>query len=100
MSLVTLRQADRDAVAAASAGGPSVFGAAKPDLVAPAGIAGLVLAIVVGRRIGWPKSRMRPNNLTLVMIGAGLLSIDEGRQLLGRDPWGLPITSDPGWATQ
>jgi 8-oxo-dGTP pyrophosphatase MutT (NUDIX family)/2'-5' RNA ligase len=33
-------------------------------------------------------------------IGAGLLSIDEGRQLLGRDPWGLPITSDPGWATQ
>jgi ammonium transporter, Amt family len=38
-----------------------------------AGIAGLVLAIVVGRRLGWPKSRMRPNNLTLVMIGAGLL---------------------------
>jgi Phage portal protein/ParB/Sulfiredoxin domain len=33
-------------------------------------------------------------------VGAGLLSIDEGRQLLGRDPWGLPITSDPGWATQ
>ena len=38
-----------------------------------AGIAGLVLAIVVGRRLGWPKTRMRPNNLTLVMIGAGLL---------------------------
>ncbi len=33
-------------------------------------------------------------------VGAGLLSIDEARQLLGRDPWGLPITSDPGWATQ
>ena len=40
--VVTVGAADRDAVAAASAGGPSVFGAAKPDLVAPAGIAGLV----------------------------------------------------------
>ncbi len=38
-----------------------------------AGIAGLVLAIVVGKRLGWPKTPMRPNNLTLVMIGAGLL---------------------------
>lgn len=33
-------------------------------------------------------------------IGSGLLSIDEGRQMLGLDPWDLPITSDPGWATQ
>jgi Amt family ammonium transporter len=38
-----------------------------------AGIAGLVLAIVIGRRLGWPRTPMRPNNLTLVMIGAGLL---------------------------
>jgi hypothetical protein len=38
-----------------------------------AGIAGLVLAIVIGKRMGWPKTRMRPHNLTLVMIGAGLL---------------------------
>jgi ammonium transporter, Amt family len=38
-----------------------------------AGIAGLVLAIVVGKRLGWPKTPMRPQNLTLVMIGAGLL---------------------------
>lgn len=38
-----------------------------------AGIAGLALAIIVGRRLGWPKTPMRPNNLTLVMIGAGLL---------------------------
>ena len=38
-----------------------------------AGIAGLVLAIVVGKRIGWPRTPMRPHNLTLVMIGAGLL---------------------------
>jgi Amt family ammonium transporter len=38
-----------------------------------AGIAGLVLAIVVGKRLGWPKTPMRPHNLTLVMIGAALL---------------------------
>src|SRR5581483_8521679 len=40
--VVTVGAADRDGVARASAGGPSVFGRVKPDLVAPAGIAGLV----------------------------------------------------------
>lgn len=40
------------------------------------------------------------SNLLVQQIGAGLRSIDEGRQELGLDPWGLPITSDPGWATQ
>ena len=38
-----------------------------------AGIAGLVMAVLLGRRIGWPKTPMRPHNLTLVMIGAALL---------------------------
>jgi ammonium transporter, Amt family len=38
-----------------------------------AGIAGLMLAIVLGKRIGWRKEPMRPHNLTLVMLGAGLL---------------------------
>jgi len=38
-----------------------------------AGVAGLVLALVVGKRVGWPKEPMRPHNLTLTMIGAGLL---------------------------
>lgn len=38
-----------------------------------AGVAGLALCIVLGKRIGWPKSPMRPHNLTLVMIGAALL---------------------------
>jgi Amt family ammonium transporter len=39
-----------------------------------AGIAGLVLAIILGKRIGWPRSLpLKPHNLTLVMIGAGLL---------------------------
>jgi Amt family ammonium transporter len=38
-----------------------------------AGIAGLVVAIIIGRRLGWPRTPMKPHNLTLVMIGAGLL---------------------------
>ena len=38
-----------------------------------AGAAGLALAIVLGRRLGFKKNPSRPHNLTLVMIGAGLL---------------------------
>ena len=38
-----------------------------------AGAAGLACAIVLGKRIGFGKEPMRPHNLTLVMIGAGLL---------------------------
>jgi Amt family ammonium transporter len=38
-----------------------------------AGAAGLALALVLGRRLGWPKVQMKPHNLTLVMLGAGLL---------------------------
>ncbi len=38
-----------------------------------AGIAGGILALIIGRRVGFPKEPMRPHNLTLTMIGAGLL---------------------------
>jgi Amt family ammonium transporter len=38
-----------------------------------AGIAGLVGAYVVGKRIGWGKEAMTPHNLTMTMIGASLL---------------------------
>ena len=38
-----------------------------------AGIAGLVLALVIGHRLGFGKEPMKPHNLTLTMIGAGLL---------------------------
>ena len=38
-----------------------------------AGIAGLALTIVLGKRIGWPKERMRPHNVPFVMLGAGML---------------------------
>src|SRR3954453_16795204 len=38
-----------------------------------AGAAGLALALVLGKRIGFNRDPMRPHNLTLVMTGAGLL---------------------------
>ena len=38
-----------------------------------AGVAGLVLAIVLGKRKGWPKTPARPHNVPFVMLGAGLL---------------------------
>ena len=38
-----------------------------------AGIAALVLALILGKRLGWPGTPMRPHNLPFVMLGAGLL---------------------------
>ena len=38
-----------------------------------AGAAGLALALVLGKRTGFGREAMRPHNLPLVMIGAGLL---------------------------
>ena len=38
-----------------------------------AGIAGGILALVIGKRVGFMKDPMKPHNLTLTMIGAGLL---------------------------
>ena len=38
-----------------------------------AGVAALVLALVVGKRLNWPKETMRPHNLTLTMLGAAML---------------------------
>ncbi|MEU0567128.1 ammonium transporter [Nonomuraea sp. NPDC005983] len=38
-----------------------------------AGAAALALALVIGKRHGWRKEPMRPHNLTLVLLGAGLL---------------------------
>ncbi|WP_226365986.1 MULTISPECIES: ammonium transporter [unclassified Pseudonocardia] len=38
-----------------------------------AGMAALVLCIILGKRRGWPREAMRPHNLTMVMLGAGLL---------------------------
>jgi Amt family ammonium transporter len=38
-----------------------------------AGVAGLVLALKLGPRRGWPKEGQPPHNLVLTVIGAGLL---------------------------
>ena len=38
-----------------------------------AGAAGLALAIILGKRVGWRKESMRPHSLPLVMLGSGLL---------------------------
>ena len=38
-----------------------------------AGMAGLVLVLLIGKRLGFGSEPMRPHNLTLTMIGAGLL---------------------------
>ncbi|MEZ5212404.1 ammonium transporter [Gordonia sp. (in: high G+C Gram-positive bacteria)] len=37
------------------------------------GASALVMALLLGRRVGWPRDPMRPHNLPFVMLGAGLL---------------------------
>ena len=38
-----------------------------------AGSAALALAIVLGKRVGWPKESFKPHNVPMVALGAGLL---------------------------
>ncbi len=38
-----------------------------------AGVSALVLAILLGKRVGFPAERMAPHSLTLTMVGTGLL---------------------------
>ena len=38
-----------------------------------AGAAGLALALILGKRVGWRKESMRPHSMPLVLIGAALL---------------------------
>jgi Amt family ammonium transporter len=40
---------------------------------ANAGAAGLAVALVIGKRVGWPKEQMRPHNVPFVLLGAALL---------------------------
>ncbi|WP_034609356.1 ammonium transporter [Cellulomonas sp. URHD0024] len=40
-----------------------------------AGVAGLALVLLLGKRKGWPKEPIRPHNLPYTMLGAGLLWI-------------------------
>ena len=38
-----------------------------------AGAAALALALVLGKRVGWPKESFKPHNVPMVALGAGLL---------------------------
>src|SRR5690348_10552198 len=38
-----------------------------------AGSAALALALVLGKRVGWPKDNFKPHNVPMVALGAGLL---------------------------
>jgi Amt family ammonium transporter len=38
-----------------------------------AGVAALALVLVLGKRKGWPQTAMPPHNMTMVMLGAGIL---------------------------
>jgi Amt family ammonium transporter len=38
-----------------------------------AGAAALAVALVVGKRVGWPKEQFKPHNVPFVALGAGLL---------------------------
>ncbi len=56
-----------------------------------AGVAALVLVVLLGKRLGWPKDTTRPHNLTLTMLGAGLLwlgwyGFNVGSIVFGDDP--------------
>ncbi|AKT37117.1 ammonium transporter [Chondromyces crocatus] len=38
-----------------------------------AGVSALVCSLVIGRRTGWPHERHQPHNLTMTLLGAGIL---------------------------
>jgi ammonium transporter, Amt family len=63
-----------------------------------AGAAGLALAIVLGRRKGWPREPMRPHNLPFVLLGASLLwfgwyGFNAGSALSAGDLAGVAFTN-------
>ena len=66
-----------------------------------AGAAGLALALVLGKRIGWPKTPIKPHNLPLVMLGAGLLwfgwfGFNAGSALAANQTAGARVHQHPG----
>jgi Amt family ammonium transporter len=63
-----------------------------------AGAAGLALAIVLGKRKGWPRDPMRPHNLPFVLLGASLLwfgwyGFNAGSALAASDLAGVAFTN-------
>ena len=60
-----------------------------------AGVAALVLVLLLGKRIGWPKDQMRPHNLTLTMLGAGMLWLGWYGFNVGSIVFGSTFEDDP-----
>lgn len=60
-----------------------------------AGVAALVLVLVLGKRINWPKDKMRPHNLTLTMLGAGMLWLGWYGFNVGSIVFGTTFDEDP-----
>jgi Amt family ammonium transporter len=61
-----------------------------------AGVAGLVLALIIGKRIGFGREPMRPHSLPLTMIGAGLLWVGWYGFNVGSIVFGTAFDDDPG----
>src|SRR5690242_6191618 len=60
-----------------------------------AGVAGLVLALVIGKRVGFGRDPMRPHSLPLTMIGAGLLWVGWYGFNVGSIVFGTTFDDDP-----
>ena len=60
-----------------------------------AGVAGLVLALIIGKRVGFGKQPMKPHNLTLTMLGAGLLWVGWYGFNVGSIVFGTTFKDDP-----
>ena len=60
-----------------------------------AGVAALVLVLLLGKRIGWPTDQMRPHNLTLTMLGAGMLWLGWYGFNVGSIVFGTTFDEDP-----
>jgi Amt family ammonium transporter len=64
-----------------------------------AGVAGGVLALVIGKRVGFKRDPMKPHNLTLTMIGAGLLWFGWYGFNVGSIVFTQQGTSKSGWGS-
>jgi Amt family ammonium transporter len=64
-----------------------------------AGVAGGVLALIIGPRVGFKKDPMKPHNLTLTMIGAGLLWFGWYGFNVGSIVFTSQGTSKKGWGS-
>ena len=53
------------------------------------------LVLLLGKRIGWPREQMRPHNLTLTMLGAGMLWLGWYGFNVGSIVFGTTFDEDP-----